>query len=119
MRRMSKLLWRYDGEVRSTPPRCQLLRLWGSARVAVTMLIEVARLMAWMVMMLAWLLGHACVAVSVLVEIAGGMAGMRVMLARAFAARRVAVTILVDVARLVPRMVVMLFVVMIGHGSSP
>ena len=75
--------------------------------------------MSRMVMMLAWLLGHACVAVSVLVEIAGGMAGMRVMLAWDLSARRVAVTMLVDVARLVPRMVVMLFVVMIGHGPSP
>lgn len=118
MRRLSQLFWRCDGEVRSTSPR-QLLRLWGSARVAVTMLIEIARLMSRMVMMLAWLLAHACVAVPVLVEIAGRMAGMRVMLAGNLAASCVAVTMLVGVARLVPRMVVMLVVVMIGHGRSP
>ncbi len=33
--------------------------------------------------------------------------------------RRVAVTMLIEVARLMPGMIVMLFVVMIGHGRSP
>lgn len=52
--------------------------------VAVTVLVEVARLVAGMIVMLARLLGGRLVTMTVLVQIAGLVTGMVVMLAGCF-----------------------------------
>ena len=68
-----------DGGARKRPPPCSL-RLGRGARVPVAVLVKVARLVSRVRVMLAWLFGNARVAMAVLVDVAGGMAGVIVVL---------------------------------------
>ncbi|MCB4824559.1 hypothetical protein [Roseicella aerolata] len=62
------------------------------------------------------LLGHAPVAVAVLVEVARGVAGVVVVLTGNFLPSLVAVAVLVEVAGLVARVVMVLTGLFLRHG---
>lgn len=80
-----------------------------------TVLVKVSRLMTRMIMVLARSICHTPVAMPLFIQIAGRMAGMWMMVARNFTSRGVSMTMLVNISARVPRMIVVLFVGMIGH----
>lgn len=84
------------------------LRFGRSARVAMPMLVKIARLMSWVRVMLARLLGHLSVPMPMVVKVARLVARMIVMLARNGTACRIAMTVLVEITVLVTGMIVVL-----------
>lgn len=80
---------------------------WG-ALVAMPMLVEVAGLMARVIMMRPGLFRHALVPMAVLIKVAWRVTRMIVMLARNLLYARIPVPLGIEVARRVPRMVMVL-----------
>jgi hypothetical protein len=81
--------------------------------------IEVAGLVAGMIVMLARLFGNRCVPMSVLIEIAGGVPRMVVVRPRLLRDRLVSVPMLIEIARRMTGVIVMRSWLLLGHCASP
>lgn len=104
------------------PPSGAPARAWSGLRrrgpVAMPVRVEVARLVAWMVVMRPRHLGHARVAMAMRVEVAGGVAGVVVMGAGHLLDGLVAMPVRVEVAGGVARMIVVRTWLFLGHGRD-
>lgn len=87
--------------------------------ITVTVLIEIAWLVARMIMVLASRLRVRRVAMPMLVEITGLVTGMVVMLAWRFLGRLVAMTVVVEISRRMARMVVVRAGFFVWHVDLP
>lgn len=81
--------------------------------------VEVARLVAWMVVVLARNFLHARVPVTVRIEVARSVTGVIMMFTRDFLGGLVAMPVLVEVARDVPGVVVVLAWLLFWHDGPP